>query len=304
MTLRVGYVPGAPFLDHVEPAGHPERRDRLRAIAEGIADIDGLAELPHVVATEAQLTAVHPVHHVERIASGARGEGRIDADTYFSPHSYDVAVLAAGSCCAAVDALVAREVDVAWSFVRPPGHHCTADQPMGFCLFNNVAIAARHSQRAHGVGNVLVIDWDVHHGNGTEAIAWYDPSLFFYSSHQSPLYPGTGRAEDRGAHNNVVNVPLDAGAGDDALLAALGDRCGSLFDRARPDLVIVSAGFDAHVRDPLGGLSVTADGFAAVTRWVMERAAGRPVLFSLEGGYDLLGLQESVRASLLASRSG
>ncbi|MEO1481423.1 MAG: histone deacetylase [Myxococcota bacterium] len=305
MTLTVGCVPGEPFLEHVEPAGHPERRDRLHAVAEAMEEVDGWTPLPHVRATDEQLSAVHSASLLAQLPAAARGEVLIpDADVYLSPSSFEVAALAAGSCCAAVDALVQREIDVAWSFVRPPGHHCTADTPMGFCLLNNVAVAARHAQNAHGIKNVLVIDWDVHHGNGTEAIFWEDPALHFFSSHQSPLYPGTGREQDRGAHGNVVNVPLAAGSGDDALLSALEHGCGPLLDRAQPDLIIVSAGFDAHYRDPLGGLSVTEAGFAAATRWVLSRAGGRPVLFSLEGGYDLVGLRDSVKSSLLACISG
>ncbi|MEM6731397.1 MAG: histone deacetylase [Myxococcota bacterium] len=300
-SRRVGFVPGDAFFDHVEPAGHPERRARLEAVGRAIRATEGLHPLETVRATDDQLVAVHPKSHLERVTQvAADGGGSFDPDTYVTPASDDVARLAAGSLCHAVDAVVRDEIDTAWSFVRPPGHHATADVPMGFCLYNSVAIAARHAQRAHGVSRVLVLDWDVHHGNGTQAIFWEDPTVAFYSSHQMPLYPGTGSADESGAHDTIVNVPLQAGDGDGAFLEALRTGCGPLIETHAPEVILVSAGFDAHHRDPLSGLQVTAEGFAAATRWVLEQ--GPPVVFTLEGGYDLQGLEESVAACLRVCR--
>ncbi len=302
MVRAVGFVPVDPFLEHVEPSGHPERRARLEAVREVTNAIEGLVALPHLEATDTQLLAVHPQRHLDRVRAMAEGGGgHLDPDTYVSPSSERVVRLASGSLCSAVDAVVRGDVDTAWCFSRPPGHHATSEVPMGFCLFNAVAVAARHAQAKHGATSVLVIDWDVHHGNGTQAIFWEDASVPFYSSHQMPLYPGTGGPDERGAHGTVVNVPLRAGDGDDALLKGLEEGCRPLIERHRPDLILVSAGFDAHVLDPLSGTQVTATGFAAATAWVFEAAAGRPVVFTLEGGYDLQALEESVEACLRVS---
>jgi acetoin utilization deacetylase AcuC-like enzyme len=204
------------FLDHLTPAGHPERPDRLRAIAKALADerFAGLKRVGAAPVGEAALAMAHTPGHIAgiRAAIPEAGIAQIDADTWVSPRSFEAAANAAGAACLAVDAVMAGDAANAFCAVRPPGHHAEADQAMGFCLFNNVVIAARHAQRAHGVERVAIVDWDVHHGNGTQAIVWSDPSILYASTHQMPLYPGTGAASETGV-GNIVNAPLSPGAG-------------------------------------------------------------------------------------------
>ncbi|MEM6558849.1 MAG: histone deacetylase [Myxococcota bacterium] len=298
MTDSVGAIFDDRFRDHVEPIGHAERRQRLDALAEALAAVRNVGSVAARLASDDELRAVHPDDYIARIRAAATREESIDPDTYTSHGSYDVGRLAAGSCCAAVDEVLGSGPRTVWNLVRPPGHHASANIAMGFCLFNTVAIAARHAQRTHGIERVLIIDWDAHHGNGTQAIVWDDPTLPFFSAHQMPLYPGTGAPDETGVHGHVVNAPLQAGDGDHALLEALRGKCTPLLESKEPGLIIVSAGFDAHARDPLAGLEVTTDGFAAATHWLLNAAAGIPIVFSLEGGYDLVGLRDGVTACL------
>ena len=254
------------------------------------------------------ITTEHSLEYVARVAIACRGgDAHLDTmDVSVSPKSYDVALQAVGGVLAAVDAVMAGKVRNAFCAVRPPGHHALMDKAMGFCLFNNVALAARYIQKKHGLAKVLVVDWDVHHGNGTQAMTYADPTVLYFGIHQYPFYPGTGAAEEKGEGEGLgftVNVPLPAGSGDAEYRKAFEEVLAPAARRFRPDFVLISAGFDAHANDPIGGMKVTAGGFADLTRIVRRVAAasarGR-IVSVLEGGYDLKGLAASVEAHLRA----
>ncbi|SHE73758.1 Acetoin utilization deacetylase AcuC [Kaistia soli DSM 19436] len=290
------------FARHIVPFGHPERPERIIAVEAALAEpgFDGLLRERAEMADEAMVLLCHPRAHLDalRHASPSEGMGRLDADTIMSPKTLEAALTAVGGACQAVDAVMERRVANAFCAMRPPGHHAEPEQAMGFCFFNQAAIAARHAQRAHGAERVAIIDWDVHHGNGTQAIFWDDPSVLYASTHQMPLYPGTGAASETGA-GNIVNAPLPPGADGEAFRAAFETRLLPALDAFRPDLIIISAGFDAHWRDPLGGLELREEDFAWATDVLMQRAerdcSGR-IVSILEGGYDLKGLAGSVAA--------
>jgi len=296
------------FLEHDTGQHHPERADRLRAVLAALDDaaFTDLDRLTAPAATMEQLTRVHPQDYVDAIL-GVRpppGElAQIDADTVMSARSAEAARHAAGALVAGVDAVVEGRARTAFAAVRPPGHHALPSVPGGFCLFNSVAVGALHAQSAHGLERVAIIDFDVHHGQGTQAIVEPDPRLFYASSHQSPLYPGTGSARERGMAGNVVNVPLAAGSGSAAFRAAWAERILPALDQFAPELILVSAGFDAHRRDPLAQLSVETADFVWLTEELLaiadRHAAGRLVSV-LEGGYDLDALAESVAAHVRA----
>ncbi len=289
-------------LGHVNPPGHPESVARLEAIARALdaPAFAGLARREAPLADEALLALAHPAEYVAaiRAAIPAQKYTPLDPDTWASPGSYAAACRAAGAVCAAVDAVLSGEVANAFCAVRPPGHHAERSRAMGFCLFGNAAIAARHALDAHGLSRVAVLDFDVHHGNGTQDILWDEPRTLFVSSHQMPLYPGTGGADERGAHDNVLNLPLAPGTAGAGFMAAWQGALDRVAEFA-PELVIVSAGFDAHRADPLAQLELTEADFAAITRAICEVAgaacAGR-VVSTLEGGYDLDALAASVAA--------
>lgn len=288
--------------EHITPPGHPERPDRLRAVLDAL-DEEPFAALDRAEAPRGDEDAVlhaHPRAHLDKVKAAIpeEGMGRIDADTTVSPQSLEAALRAVGGAMAGVDDVFSGAATNVFVATRPPGHHAEAMRAMGFCLFNNAAIAARHAQRAHGAERVAIVDWDVHHGNGTQDIFWDDPSVLYCSTHQMPLYPGTGAREETGA-GNIVNVPLPPEAGSSAFRRAFADDILPALERFAPDLVIVSAGFDAHRRDPLGELNLEADDFDWATGRLMESAdrlsQGRLVSL-LEGGYDLQGLSVSVAA--------
>ncbi|MBN8551891.1 MAG: histone deacetylase family protein [Caulobacterales bacterium] len=292
------------MLGHNPGTGHPEHPGRLKAVLEALADagLDGET----IAASEASsddLQRVHPTVHVRRIldASPAAGIRQLDADTALSPGSVRAARLAAGAALDAVRSVVRGERARAFCAVRPPGHHAEPDTAMGFCLFSNLAVAARAAQ-AEGLGRVAVIDFDVHHGNGTQAAFEADGSLFLGSIHQSPLYPGTGEASETGV-GNIVNAPVGAHADPRAWRRAFEERLMEGLDAFGPDLILISAGFDAHRRDPLAHQSLEAEDFAWATRAVLDvarrHAQGR-VVSSLEGGYDLEGLGRSAVAHVQA----
>ena len=291
---------------HHDTGSHPERIARMEAIERELERRAwlGYAVRDSVAATAQLIDAVHAAGHREAIAAAcAAGGGALDADTIVSAGSLDAALHAAGGAAEVVDVLLAGEAPVAASLHRPPGHHADAGRAMGFCLFNSVAVAARHAIDAHGLERVLVLDWDVHHGNGTNDIFHADPRVLFVSIHQSPLYPGSGGAADRGSGPGTgftVNLPVPAGSGD-AVYRALVDHVVVPAARAyAPQLVLVSAGFDAHAADPLAGCTVTEAGFAAMAASVRRLAAelGVPVGLVLEGGYDLTALADSLAATL------
>ena len=295
----------APALDHHDTGGHhPERPARVVAALEGIDDAglrDAIVDLAPRRATSAELTRVHPQDYLDAVEAFCRsGGGAIDPDTIVGPGSWDTALLAAGGVLAAIDGLDQGRGDTAFVAARPPGHHALAEQPMGFCLINNIAVgAAALAERGE---RVVIVDFDVHHGNGTQAIFWNDPRVLYISTHEWPLYPGTGRAEETGgsgAPGLTMNIPLPAGATGDVLLRAADDAMSPVVDAFDPTWVLVSAGFDAHRADPLAQLRLTAGDFADLMGRIGQFApqSGRTVLV-LEGGYDLTALRLSVGATL------
>jgi acetoin utilization deacetylase AcuC-like enzyme len=294
-------------LEH-DTGPHPENRARIPAIEDELERRGWLGwerrEAPQ--ASLEQLTAVHPAEHVERIRTVAEAGGAwLDADTIVSPGSYNAALHAAGGACAMVDALMAGDAPTGFCGLRPPGHHCEAATPMGFCLMNNIAIAAQHARDAHGLERVAIFDWDVHHGNGTNDIFHARSDVFFASIHQSPLYPGTGPAEDTGSGEGegyTLNVPVPPGSGEDVWLRAVDDVVLPAIRAFEPQLLLVSAGFDAHRADPLAQCELEAESFAAMAGRVRDaaRELGVPLGAVLEGGYDLKALASSVAATLEA----
>jgi acetoin utilization deacetylase AcuC-like enzyme len=294
-------------LDHLTPAGHPERPDRLRAIDRALGH-ERFRALVRVEAPAASLETIalcHPMNYVTAIRDASPKEGLLglDADTTMSPGSFEAALRAAGGAAHAVDEVMAGKAANAFVATRPPGHHSETARPMGFCLFNNAAIAARHAQKKHGIERAAVVDFDVHHGNGSQDIFWSDRTVMYGSTHQMPLYPGTGAVSERGEHNTVVNAPLRPGDGGDKFRAAFETVILPRLRDFRPDLIVISAGFDAHMRDPLANLNLLEADFDWATRKLMEVAetcAGGRVVSVLEGGYDLEGLANSVVAHVAA----
>lgn len=307
---RTGFVYHPQYLEHDMGAGHPESPDRLRAIMRRLEHTGVLSRLVRInpaPASDEWITQVHAASYVETLKRRTPTSGRVslDADTSMSAGSLAAAYLAAGGALAAADAIVAGSVEHAFCALRPPGHHAERDRAMGFCLFNNVAIAARYLQRRHAIARVLIVDWDVHHGNGTQHTFNNDPTVLFFSTHQYPYYPGTGRATETGEGQGAgatINVPMDAGEGDDTYREVFQKVLMPAADAFQPDFVIVSAGFDAHKDDPLAGMGVTEEGYADLTRMVLSIARrhsrGR-LLSCLEGGYHLQALAASVERHLL-----
>ncbi|MDO9409116.1 histone deacetylase [Patulibacter sp.] len=291
-----------------ETGSHPERADRMVAIERELEARDWCGFVPRdsPEATDEQLLAVHPRAHVERIRALARsGGGRIDADTIVSSGSWDAAVHGAGGAVAVVDALLSGEATRAASLHRPPGHHCETAEPMGFCLLNNVAIAARHAVLTHGLRRVLVLDWDVHHGNGTAEIFAGSGEVLFASIHEFPLYPGTGRPTETGhgaGKGLTVNLPVPGGTGDRTWVGMVEHVVAPIARDWAPELVLVSAGYDAHADDPLAGCEVTDDGFARIAGAAhrLAKELDVPLGLVLEGGYDVDALARSVARTLEA----
>lgn len=306
--MRIHAFSSPLFAEHVAPAGHPERQARYEAALRGIersAAADRVVQREARAAAPDELLRVHTEDHLLRVQSIAGKSGHLDGDTYYGPYTSAAAQYAAGAACQLVEGLVAGDADYGIVACRPPGHHATAAQAMGFCVLNNVAVAARAAQ-ALGMPRVAIIDWDVHHGNGTEAIFDDDPSVLYISTHESPQYPGTGDAGDVGgpaARGRNVNVPLSAGAGDVEYGEVFERIVAPIIEQFEPSLVLVSAGYDAHERDPLGGMELSSEGFGQLTRQLLRRLpnyGARRVGFLLEGGYDLAALTSSVDATLSA----
>ncbi|HWV43617.1 histone deacetylase family protein [Pseudorhodoplanes sp.] len=298
-------------LDHLTPPGHPERPDRLRAIDRALEN-EKFANLARERAPMAELETIalaHPRDYVEAIREAAPREGMValDGDTSMSSGSFEAALRAAGGAVLAVDEVMAKKCANAFVATRPPGHHAESVRPMGFCLFNNVAIAARYAQKKHSVTRVGIVDFDVHHGNGTQEIFWSDPTVMYCSTHQMPLYPGTGAKSERGDHDTIVNAPLRAGDTGEQFREAMESTILPRLEAFGPDLVIISSGFDAHIRDPLASLNFLEADFAWATKKLMDladRKAGGRVISVLEGGYDLQGLANSVDAHVTALMRG
>jgi acetoin utilization deacetylase AcuC-like enzyme len=292
-------------LQHLTGA-HPEQPARIAAIEDELARHDwlGFEVVQSPAATRAQVEAVHTPEHVAAIeALSARGGGRVDLDTVASPHSFEAALHAAGGAVALVDRLLDGSAPTGFSGHRPPGHHAEPDRAMGFCLFNSVAVGAQHALDSRGLERVAILDWDVHHGNGTDAIFSSTERVLFFSIHQFPLYPGTGSAEEtgRGAGEGfTVNLPVPAGSGDGTFASLVEHVAVPVMRDYAPELILVSAGFDAHAADPLASCRVTERGFAAMTGSVRRLAAALevPVGVVLEGGYDLSALARSVAVTL------
>ncbi len=309
-------VDDALFDEHRARGYHPERPERLLAARHALSALGGAgAELQTLAprdATEDEIAKVHDARYVDLLEQSEGLFSALDDDTYLGPRSVAAARRAAGGCLAMVDALVdAPGGGTGVALVRPPGHHARPDRGMGFCLLNNVAVAAAHALE-RGLSRVAVVDWDVHHGNGTQDAFYRDPRVLFVSLHQAPFYPGSGTTAEVGDGEGkgfTLNIPLSAGAGDAVYAAAFDRVVLPVLDQFAPELVLVSAGFDAHARDPLAGMMLSADGFASMARGlgrVAERHAGARIGLVLEGGYDLEGLETSLSAALEAAsgRSG
>jgi acetoin utilization deacetylase AcuC-like enzyme len=286
---------------------HPEHPSRLKAVLSALEqpEFAALARRESPEATRAQIARCHPESHIDevRAAEPESGYNGLDADTVMSPGSWEAALRAAGALCAAVDAVQAGDADNAFCAVRPPGHHAEPSRAMGFCFFNNVAVGALHARHEHRLHRIAVVDFDVHHGNGTQAIFWDDPDLRLFSTHQSPLYPGTGAPQERGVSNNIINVPLPPMAGSEEFRRAMSDAVLPQLAKFEPEFIFISAGFDGHEADPLASLRLHEDDYAWATSQLIHVARGScggRVVSTLEGGYDLEALGKSAAAHVRA----
>lgn len=305
MSQKTAFIYHPDYLNHDTGPKHPERPDRLRASLAALQQSDVWEQLHHIdpiPATVEQIAYAHKPGYSEHIRQSCEAEIPLTYDTPVGHESYDIALLSTGGVLCAAEAVATKKVKNAFAMVRPPGHHATPGQSMGFCLFNNIAVTARYLQREHGVGKVAIVDWDVHHGNGTQDIFYEDASVFFFSIHQSPLYPGTGSRYEQGsgkARGTTLNVPMPPGSGDSEYIAVFEDVLIPALHGFSPEFILISAGFDAHFLDPLAHIDLTAEGFAKLTDLVLdvaEEIASGNVVSALEGGYSLKGVSESIVA--------
>jgi len=308
---RVAYVYHPDYLLHIPPFEHPESPDRLQALHRHFDEVGILPLLLPVTPDypdDGEILRVHDPAYLRRLEMACRrGDLTLDAeDTYLDKNSYSIALLSAGGAIAGADAVASGMADRAFCAIRPPGHHATRTEGMGFCLLNNVAVAARHLQERHGISRVMIVDWDVHHGNGTQQIFLEDPTIFYFSIHENPsfLYPGTGRRWETGSgagEGTILNAPMPPGAGDDEYRLAFEQMLAPAVERFRPELFLVSAGFDAHRDDPLADMQVTEEGFRFMTRFLVTMAnawcAGR-IVSVLEGGYERRSLTRCAEVHL------
>ena len=308
MQRSIAYFSDTRFLDHRTPPGHPERVDRLVRLNEVLLSTPMWKHLLHCTPDAAsieQMLAVHTQEHLDHVRNTcANGGGMLDeGDTHACADSFTVALLAAGAVVGAVDSVLQKKAHSAFCAVRPPGHHAERNRSMGFCLFNNVAIGARYAQSAHGLRRIAILDWDVHHGNGTQHIFEEDDSVLYASLHQYPFYPGTGARTERGVDRGegfTLNIPLPAETGENRYVEAFKEEINPRLLQFRPEILFLSAGFDAHKDDPLGGMRLTENSFAKMTTLVRDIA---PVVSVLEGGYNLDALAHSVHEHLIALAS-
>ncbi len=303
--MTTAYLTDKRFTLH-DFARHPEHAGRVKAVWQQLDEsgfADQMLRIAPSPASDEQILAVHAAEHLERLVAVSQGDrmARLDPDTYALPVSPEVARLSAGAVIGAVEAVIARRADNALAIVRPPGHHATAERAMGFCLLNNIAIAARHAQARPGIEKVAIVDYDVHHGNGTNDIFYADPSILFISAHQYPFYPGTGALDETGAgagHGATINIPLRAGQGDVSYRRLFAEVVHPAIARFDPDLMLISAGFDAHWGDPLAGMRLTLTGYDHLARECISLAdqlCGGKIVFVMEGGYDLPALAHGWR---------
>jgi acetoin utilization deacetylase AcuC-like enzyme len=305
--MTIGIVRDDIYLEHITDSYHPENPDRLKHIYSMLDAIDnsGIVYISPRMATHEEIALNHDMTYIESIASTQGKERRLDPDTSASPMSYEASCMAVGGMLELADELVAGAIDVGFALVRPPGHHAESNRAMGFCIFNNVAVCARYLEKKHNFNRILVVDFDLHHGNGTQHSFYKDSKILYFSTHQYPYYPGTGWYEEVGAGEGkgyTVNVPLSYGMGDADYSYIFKEILTPIADLYKPEIILVSAGFDTYHADPLGSMAVTEAGFAEMTRIILDIAAkqckGR-TLFALEGGYDLKGLASSVRAMIM-----
>ena len=308
---RTGLIFDSRVAAHDPGLGHPEQPARVTAVFRKLQQtqtLDLLKQIPARVADEDELSLAHGRDYIElvrrEVASGSHQLST--GDTEISAQSFEAATLAAGSVCSAVDAVIEREANNAFCLVRPPGHHASSHRGMGFCFFNNVAIAARYAQKRYGVERVVIVDWDVHHGNGTQDIFYRDGSVLFFSTHQSPWYPGTGAADERGegpGEGLTLNCPMPAGSGEPDMLQAFREVLLPAVRSFEPDLILISAGFDSRIHDPLGQFRLEDADFAELTRMLLdaaEKTAHGRLISVLEGGYNLSGLASAANAHIRA----
>jgi acetoin utilization deacetylase AcuC-like enzyme len=300
------------YLKHLPGESHPERPERIQALLNLAGALDKqMFELASPrAATRADVESTHGADHVRLVESTSKhNRYALDGDTITCRDSFGVALLAVGGFLTLLDAIASKQSSNGFALVRPPGHHALRDHPMGFCLFNTMAIGAEYLKRVHGAKKILIMDWDVHHGNGTQAAFYDDPTVFFISTHQFPFYPGSGAVNETGVgagEGLTLNVPLPAGCTDVEYLQVFQDIVVPAAEKFQPEWILVSAGFDPHRRDPLGGMNVTEEGFGAMARLLLalaNRFADGRIAFLLEGGYDLAGLRDSVAAVLGAMQT-
>lgn len=310
--FRTGIVKDERYMDHVANTYHPESQSRLEVIYQMLREPEmkgRFIEIPPRLAIQEELELIHAPHYIQSVAATAgRSYTMLDPDTYACAKSYETAKLAAGGVLSAVDEVLGGKVDNAFAFIRPPGHHAETNRAMGFCLFNNVAIAAAYAIQKHKIQRTLIIDWDLHHGNGTQHSFYERPDVLYFSTHQFPYYPGTGYVNEVGSGEGrgfTVNVPLAPGPGDGEFMKIFEEILEPIALEYKPELVFVSAGFDIYYEDPLGGMQVTPAGFANLARIILEfaqKACQGRVVFLLEGGYHLEGLRDSAREVLKTQR--
>jgi len=305
---RTGIVQDPRYADHCTDPLNPECSERVTVLYSMLQEPEmrgTFQDIPPRPAEKEELLQVHSPKHIQRLEdTQGRAGTYLDSDTQVSPFSHETALLAAGGLCRAIELVHAGKLDNAMALVRPPGHHAERSKATGFCLYNNVAVGVRFAQSRLGLGRILVVDWDLHHGNGTQHCFEDDPSVLFFSIHQSASYPGSGRFSETGkgrGKGRTVNIPLRAGCGDAEYVSIFEKILRPIALEFAPELVLVSAGFDIHLNDPLGGMRVTSRGFAGLTRSILttaDRCCGGKVVMTLEGGYDLDGLRDSVKAVL------